>query len=66
MKIKCISCSRDDSELTAYLWAIVREMIKTVIENKQNLIIEGRNHFADIKRYLEIQLHWRNLIRLKN
>ena len=31
----------DDKELTEYLWPIVREMIKTVIENKQNLIIEG-------------------------
>ena len=24
-----------------YLWPIVREMIKTAIENKQNLIVEG-------------------------
>ena len=31
----------DDKEQTAYLWPIVREMIKTAIENKQNLIIEG-------------------------
>ncbi len=31
----------DDDELTDYLWPIVREMIKTAIENKQNLIIEG-------------------------
>jgi hypothetical protein len=31
----------DDSELTHYLWPIVREMIKTAIENKQNLIVEG-------------------------
>lgn len=31
----------DDSELTEYLWPIVREMIKTAIENGQNLIIEG-------------------------
>lgn len=31
----------DDSDLTAYLWVIVREMIKTAIENKQNLIVEG-------------------------
>ena len=31
----------DDNELTEYLWPIVREMIKTAIENKQNLIIEG-------------------------
>ena len=31
----------EDSDLTAYLWAIVREMTKTAIENKQNLIVEG-------------------------
>ncbi|MGN0522898.1 MAG: adenylate kinase [Eubacterium sp.] len=31
----------DDNELTDYLWPIIREMIKTAIENKQNLIIEG-------------------------
>ncbi len=28
-------------ELTGYLWPVIREMIKTAIENKQNLIIEG-------------------------
>ena len=31
----------DDNELTEYLWPIVREMIKTAIENMQNLIVEG-------------------------
>jgi len=31
----------DDDELTAYLWPIVREMVKTAIENRQNLIVEG-------------------------
>ena len=31
----------DDNELTKYLWPIICEMIKTAIENKQNLIIEG-------------------------
>ena len=31
----------DDGELTDYLWPIVREMVKTAIENKQNLIVEG-------------------------
>ena len=31
----------DDKHLTEYLWPIVREMIKTAIENKQNLIVEG-------------------------
>ena len=31
----------DDDKLTDYLWPIVREMMKTAIENKQNLIIEG-------------------------
>ena len=31
----------DDKLLTDYLWKIVREMIKTAIENNQNLIVEG-------------------------
>lgn len=31
----------DDDALTDYLWPIVREMIKTAVENKQNLILEG-------------------------
>lgn len=31
----------DDSKLTEYLWPVVREIIKTVIENGQNLIVEG-------------------------
>ena len=31
----------EDKELTAYLWPIVCEMVKTAIENKQNLIVEG-------------------------
>ena len=31
----------DDRDLTNYLWPIVSEMIKTAIENNQNLIIEG-------------------------
>ena len=48
----------DDDKLTEYLWPIVREMIKTAIENKQNLIIEGcyipfdwENDF--VKEYLD-------------
>lgn len=42
-----------DAELADYLWPIVREIIKTAIENKQHLIIEGsyiphnwKNHFS--------------------
>lgn len=31
----------DDENLTKYLWPIVREIIKTNIENNQNIIIEG-------------------------
>ncbi len=31
----------DDDALTNYLWPILREIIKTAIENGQNLIIEG-------------------------
>ena len=31
----------NDDALTEYLWPIVREMVKTAVENKQNLIVEG-------------------------
>ena len=31
----------DDAALEQYLWPIVREMIKTALENGQNLIVEG-------------------------
>ncbi|MBE6781857.1 MAG: ATP-binding protein [Ruminococcaceae bacterium] len=31
----------NDNDLTEYLWPIVCEIIKTAVENKQNLIIEG-------------------------
>ena len=31
----------DDGDLTAYLWPIVCEMVKTAIENRQNLVVEG-------------------------
>ncbi len=31
----------DDEQLIDYLWPVLREMIKTVIENGQNLIVEG-------------------------
>ena len=31
----------DDDNLTDYLWPIVREMVKTAVENGQNLIVEG-------------------------
>ena len=31
----------DDKDLTDYLWPIVCEMIKTAIENNQNMIVEG-------------------------
>ncbi len=44
----------EDEALTAYLWPIVREIIKTAIENNQNLIVEGcyipldwQNDFTD-------------------
>ena len=53
----------DDSELEVYLWPIIREMIKTAIENKQNLVVEGcyipfdwKNDFSEV--YLsEIRYH---------
>lgn len=39
----------DDEALTAYLWPIIREIVKTAIENSQNLIVEG----------CYIPFHWR-------
>ena len=39
----------DDNALTEYLWPIVREIVKTAIENRQNLIVEG----------CYIPFHWR-------
>ena len=36
-----LSPEDDDSALTVYLWPIAREMIRTAVENRQNLIIEG-------------------------
>lgn len=48
----------DDKELQPYLWNIIKEIIKTVIENNQNIIIEGayipfdyKKDFAD--KYLD-------------
>ena len=31
----------DDDALTEYLWPIAREMVKTALENRQNLVVEG-------------------------
>ena len=31
----------NDKALTDYLWPILREMVKTAVENNQNLIVEG-------------------------
>lgn len=31
----------DDRELETYMWPMIREMMKTAIENKQNLVLEG-------------------------
>lgn len=40
----------DDEELTGYLWPIVREMVKTAVENSQNLIVEGAYIPFDYKK----------------
>lgn len=53
----------DDKKLTPYLWSIVKEIVKTAIENGQNLIVEGcyipfdwkkdftKEYLAEIKYY---------------
>lgn len=33
--------AEDDAPLTPYLWGIVKEIIKTAVENNQSMIIEG-------------------------
>lgn len=43
----------DDESLTAFLWPIVREIILTVIENGQNLIVEGCYIPFDYRRYFD-------------
>lgn len=60
----------DDEKLTPYLWAIVKEIIKTAIENSQNLIVEGcyvpfdwKKDFS--KKYLS-QIKYYCLIMSKN
>ena len=45
----------DDENLTPYLWSIVREIIKTAIENGQNLIVEGCYIPFDWKKDFEEQ-----------
>ena len=44
---------KDDDALTDYLWPIIREIIKTAIENKQNLIVEGCYIPPDWRRYFD-------------
>lgn len=60
----------DDDKLTDYLWPITREMIKTAIENGQNLIVEGCYIPFDWKKefapeYLE-HIRYRCLILSRN
>lgn len=43
----------DDDKMTDFLWPIVKEMIKTAIENEQNMILEGCYFPYDWKRYFE-------------
>ena len=45
----------DDSDLTEYLWPIVSEMIKTAIENEQNLIVEGCYIPFDWEKYFDAE-----------
>ncbi len=44
-----------DMKLTEYLWPIVREIIKTAVENRQNLIVEGCYILFDLeKRFFQM------------
>ena len=41
----------DDARLKPYLWNIVKEIVKTAVENDQDLIVEGAYIPCDWKRY---------------
>ena len=43
----------NEADLTAYLWPIVCEMLKTAIENEQNLVVEGCYIPYDWERHFE-------------
>lgn len=45
----------NDGDLTEYLWPIVSEMVKTAIENGQNLIVEGCYIPFDWEKYFEAE-----------
>lgn len=47
----------DDEKLEEYLWPIIREMIKTAIENKQSLIIEGAYPTAFSHNLIKVIMH---------
>ena len=48
-----LTAMSSDEELTDLLWPIISEMIKTAIENKQNLIVEGCYISFDWKKDFE-------------
>ena len=43
----------DDDALTDYLWPVVCEIIKTAVENEQNLIVEGCYIPPDWRKHLD-------------
>lgn len=45
----------DDEKLMPYLWGIIKEIIKTAVENSQNLIIEGLYIPFDWKKDFEAE-----------
>ncbi len=47
----------EDADLTAYLWPIAREMVKTAVENRQNLIVEGCYIPFDWQKDFEKEYH---------
>lgn len=55
-----------DQALADYLWPVIREMIKTSIENRQNLIVEGCyipfDWAKDFPPEYRAQIHYRCLV----
>lgn len=61
-----LSPTSPDLELTTYLWPIIREIIKTALENHQNLIVEGCyipfNWSEDFSKAQKEEIQWYCLV----
>ena len=61
-----LSADSNDMELTNYLWPIVREIIKTCIENSQNQIVKQIQYICLIFSQEYIKHNFQNILKYEN